>query len=79
LEVGEISDPITVLEGIVIIQLMDRKLPELRPYEQVRDRAQSLLRRDAADRQWQALLSNLHEVAIVQINEEYIASIPDAR
>ena len=79
LEVGEMSDPITVLEGIVIIQLMDRKLPELRPYEQVRDRALSLSRREAADRQWQALLSKLHEVAVVQINAEYIASIPDAR
>jgi len=79
LEVGEISDPITVLEGIVIIQLMDRQLPEHRPYEQVRDRALGLWRRDAAEGQWQALLSKLHEAAIVQIDEEYIASIPDAR
>lgn len=76
---GEISDPVTVLEGIAVFQLVDRKQPELRPFEQVQDRAKGLWRRDMADKQWNALLDELREVAIVQVNEEYLADVPVAR
>ncbi|TFG41603.1 MAG: hypothetical protein E4H42_01630 [Chromatiales bacterium] len=79
LAVGDISEPITVLEGIAIFQLVDRKPPELRPFEQVGERAAGLWRRDVANDQWNALLDELRAAAVVQLNEEYLASVPVAR
>jgi len=79
LAVGETSGPVTVLEGIAIFQLSERQPPQLRPIEQVRERLASLWRRDAANRQWDALLEKLREAAVVQVNEEYLASMPVAR
>jgi parvulin-like peptidyl-prolyl isomerase len=79
LSIGATSDPVTVLEGIAIFRLVERKPPVLRPYAEVRDRAAGLWRRDMAEMKRQALLSELREIAVIQINEEYLASLPVAR
>jgi len=79
LAVGDISQPVTVLEGIVIFRLVDRQPPRLRAFDEARERVAGLWQRDLADARWSALVTRLHDAADVQVNEEYLASVPVAR
>ena len=79
LQPGDVSDVVTVLEGIVLFQLVERQQSRQRAFDDVRDRAAGLWARDRADAQWIDLLSRLHEAADIQVNEEYLASVPVAR
>ncbi len=79
LDVGDVSRPVTVLEGIALFRLTDRKASALRPFDQVRERVTGLMRRELAEQQWDELLAGLHKVADIDINEEYFSRLPSAR
>lgn len=83
LEAGEISEPLQVLEGIVIFLLNDRLPAKLMEFSQVRDRAQGLWLRDERNRYWQNYIEQLRNNTNIEITEQYLTlsgkdnAIPD--
>jgi parvulin-like peptidyl-prolyl isomerase len=66
---GDTSDPVSLLEGVAVIRLEQRKEAVLNPLERVRDRAQDLYLRDAGELAWTALLEKLRRDTPVQLDE----------
>ncbi len=64
---GEVSPPVTLLEGIALFRLEARRPPQLNPFEQVRERAEALLRRERAQAAWEALKAELHQRTRVEV------------
>lgn len=56
---GELSEPIRVLEGYVLLRLNDRFDAVRQPFATVRDRVEALYRRDRAQTQWNEYLAQL--------------------
>ncbi|MEN8205567.1 MAG: peptidylprolyl isomerase [Pseudomonadota bacterium] len=73
LAVGDISDPVRLLEGIAIFRVDDRKLARLREYEDVSKRARELWIRDQSDSAWARLKEQLRDKTPVTI---YSNSLP---
>jgi parvulin-like peptidyl-prolyl isomerase len=69
LNVNEISAPVRVLEGYVVLKLHARRKAEVRPFESVKERAISLYRRDRAAEQWQMFIGGLRRKATVVLSE----------
>ncbi|MBF0295661.1 MAG: peptidyl-prolyl cis-trans isomerase [Magnetococcales bacterium] len=69
--VGEITEPIMVLEGVAIFRLDERKPAKLIAFQEVRERAKQLLTRRMADQAWDALKKRLREQTPVSVHEEY--------
>jgi len=67
LTAAEVSEPITTLEGVVVLRVDDRKAARLREFEAVRERAQQLWQREASERAWQTFLAQLRAQAQVQV------------
>ncbi len=67
LEPGQLSDPITTLEGVALLRVDDRKAAQLREFAGVRDRAEQLWRREASDAAWQAFVERVRSAAQVQV------------
>jgi parvulin-like peptidyl-prolyl isomerase len=72
LAIGEISDPLTVLEGVVIFRLHDKRPGTLQDFQQVRQRVQKLWQSDEADRQWREFVDNLWTVTSIHIEKKYL-------
>ena len=66
---GEVSPPVRVLEGYALFRLLERRLPRVRDFADVRSRALQLYQRDEADRRWTRFLSELRASAEVVIPE----------
>lgn len=58
---GDLVGPVTLLEGVVVLRLHERRAARLQPLAQVRERATELCRRDQAERAWQTLLARLRQ------------------
>ena len=65
--VGEISDPVRLLEGIAIFRVDDRKQARLRKYEDVSKRARELWLREQSDSAWERLKEQLRDKTPVKI------------
>ncbi len=76
LDVGEITEPIQVLEGMAIFQLAERKPEELQEFTKVRDRAEELWKRQRGEQQWKDLIGELRAETQVNVDTDYLASIP---
>jgi parvulin-like peptidyl-prolyl isomerase len=76
LEIGEVTDSIKVLEGMAIFQLTERKPEQRREFTDVRDRAEELWKRQRGERQWSDLVVELRSDSQVDIDTDYLASIP---
>lgn len=74
LEIGELPEPVTILEGIAVFQLTGRQQAELQPFAAVHERAADLWQRDAGDRMWQQTISGLRAKSSVTIDEDYLRS-----
>ncbi len=72
LEVGGISEPIRVLEGVAIVKLLDRTESSLQPFDRVADRAEGLWLRDARDGAWSDLIEELRQRTPVVVDERYL-------
>lgn len=68
LEAGGISPPVRVLEGYVLFRLIERRLPQVSRFADVRDRVEGLYTRDRTDRQWSDFLAELRAGAEVVIH-----------
>ncbi len=64
---GGLSEPITVLEGIALLRVDDRKAARQRDFDDVRERAEQLWRREASDAAWDDFLARLRSATAVQV------------
>jgi parvulin-like peptidyl-prolyl isomerase len=67
LALSEVSEPISLLEGIALVRLDDRKLAQVRDFASVRERTLQLWRRDEGDRAWQALIARLRSATPIEV------------
>jgi len=73
---GELSEPVTLLEGVAIFRLEDRPARALMVFEEVRERARGLWLREQGERAWQALLVRLRESTAITVNEDHYLPLP---
>jgi len=66
-KVGVTAEPITLLEGVAIFRLDDRRAAKLRDFADVAERARGLAYRERQDAAWSALLSRLKSAADIRI------------
>lgn len=69
LKPGMISEPVTVLEGVAIFRLTERREARLRNFQEARKRAGELWRREQADTRWKDLIARLRQTAQITIDE----------
>jgi len=75
LEIDEISDPMRVLEGILLFRLNGVQPRQLKPFAEVQQRAAGLLYRELQDRAWENYLGKLKASADIYVNENlYVQS-----
>jgi parvulin-like peptidyl-prolyl isomerase len=77
LRVGELSEPVQVLEGIAIFRLTAQKPEMLRVFEDVRQRAEELWLRDRGEQEWQALVTALRSASDISVDTDYLLTLPE--
>lgn len=78
LDEGEMADrPVTVLEGVVIVRVEDRRAPQVHALDEVRDRATGLWRRDAEQQAHDAAVERLRAASDIVMDEAYLEKLPD--
>jgi parvulin-like peptidyl-prolyl isomerase len=75
LAVGALSEPVRLLEGVVILRVDERKPSQQRGFDEVRARAADLWQRAEGDARWQALLAGLRRATPVRIDESHYAPL----
>jgi len=65
---GAVSEPLTLLEGVALIRVVERAPAQRMAFETVRPRALELWRRQQSDRLWGEYVAKLRADATVQIN-----------
>lgn len=68
LQTGALTDAVTLLEGVAIFRLEDRKAAQLRRFEDVRARAADLWRREQSDKSWKEFIAALRKSAVIKID-----------
>lgn len=66
-QVGEVTDPATVLEGVALYRLDDRVPSKLMDFAEVEQRAKDLLHRDRVEQVWKDTISRLRAAAKIEI------------
>lgn len=74
LAVGEVTDPVELLEGYGLFRLIDRKPSRLRSFDDVRQRARELYGRNKAEEVWTAFIAKLKASATIWISPEITAA-----
>ncbi len=69
---GEVTVPLTVLEGIALFKLTDRQPARLADFQAVRSRVSALWVSAEEQRTWQALIADLRSTTTVKIEEKYL-------
>lgn len=75
LEGGQVTPVLQILEGFAIFRLDDRVPPRQVTFEEARERALGLWRRDLAQRQWDAFVDDLRREASTVYDEDVMASM----
>jgi parvulin-like peptidyl-prolyl isomerase len=76
LKPGEVSEPVSLLEGVALLKMNDRKAAQQRSYAEVRERAGDLWQREEGDKRWKKLAAELRKATPVRINESLYMPIP---
>lgn len=71
MKVGEVSKPITTLQGVGIFRLDDKEDAKLSSFKKVRKRAVELLLRDKRGLVWKGLIDKLWDKALIKVNKEH--------
>lgn len=71
LAVGTLSEPILMLQGYGVFKLTDRKAPQVRKLDEVRERATELYRRNTGDKRWTDMTEKLRREAKIWIDEPF--------
>jgi len=69
LAIGEISDPLRVLEGVILFRMNGVQPQKLKPFDEVRQRAAELLYRELQDKAWESYVRALKASASIYVNE----------
>lgn len=69
LQDGEVGKPTDVLEGVAIFKLHQRKVARLRAFDDVRERATELAKRERAEGEWKRFVASLRRGAVIETNE----------
>lgn len=72
LKEGEISDSVTLLEGISLLKLTKRVPGKLNTFERVQPQATKMLHEELSEKAWDDYLTSLRKKATIVIHEEYI-------
>lgn len=72
LKVGEISEPVTLLEGIALLKLTQRIPEKLNTFERVEPQASRMLQEERSERAWDNYLSSLRKNAKIILREDLI-------
>ena len=78
LKPDEISDAVTLLQGVAIFRLDERKAAIQNPLSKVEVRARELWRREQGDRAWQVLLTSLRKASPAIIDESSFLPVLNA-
>ncbi len=73
LEIGGVSGPVKTTLGYHIIKLTDRRAPEERPLDQVRDSIKAELRTAERQKKFNELVGKLRKDTAVKVNEEALS------
>lgn len=76
---NQIGGPIRVLEGYLIVRLDDRKMPRIRDYKDVAERARDLAAREAGDKSWKEFRAKLREAAKIEYSADFQKLIDDTK
>jgi len=76
LQPGEISDPVTLMEGVAIFRLTERKLAEINSFKVVRERARELWLAEQSENAWNSLIAKLKKTTPVQVDESRFLPLP---
>ena len=69
LKPGQFTEPVTLLEGVAVFRLEQRKPPVLNALDTVRERARELYVRERSEEAWAAFLATLRRETPAQIDE----------
>mgnify|MGYP001270414269 CR=1 FL=1 len=69
LKVKDISNPVTVLEGVAIFRLDDRKTAKLKSFASVETRTRELWLREQSDLVWKAFIERLRKDTPINLDE----------
>lgn len=78
LKPGEVSAPVTLLEGVALLRLEGRQAAQQRSFTEVRSRALELWKREESDRRWKKFIADLRKATPVRINESLYLPLPKA-
>jgi parvulin-like peptidyl-prolyl isomerase len=78
LELNEVSAPVRVLEGIAIFKLTGIAPARLHAFDDVRERAIGLWKRQQGDERWEALIASLRSSNEIVVDDAYLTTLPDA-
>ncbi|MBF0135902.1 MAG: peptidylprolyl isomerase [Magnetococcus sp. DMHC-1] len=73
---GEITDPVLVLEGVAIMRLDAREMPEKMPFEKARERASKRLAQEDADKAWDNLKKELRAKTKITLDTSFYLPLP---
>ncbi len=71
LQLGETSDPVSLMEGIAIFRLVDRQPSKVSSFKTVQDRAKKLWLAEHSENAWNSLLDRLKKNTPVQVDESH--------
>jgi len=75
---GEISSgPVTVLEGVVLVRVEDRRAAQVHTLDEVRERATGLWQREASEQAYEASIASLRAASDIQLDESYLEKLPE--
>lgn len=69
MKMGEVSEPVYLLEGIAIFRLDDREQAHVNELPRVEGSAKELLRKEMAEKAWKEFTANLHKKTEIILNE----------
>ncbi len=76
LQPGETSDPVTLMEGVAIFRLTERKPAVLNSFEKARQSVRELWLAEQSDNAWNSLIAKLKKNTAVQMDESHFLPLP---
>ena len=77
LKVGEISDPVRLLQGFAVFRLSDRKPARLHEFDGIKVRAQELAQRQQSDAAWAAFVADLKMKTPATMDQSHFLPLPE--
>lgn len=71
LDIGAVSEPITLLDGVALFLVQDRIAPDHKRFSEVQERASKLLHKTRQDQAWQDFVEQTRKAAHIVIDETY--------